>query len=102
MTRFSLLAALLAAVVLAAGCGGDSSGSSVPTTVPKGDVAVVGDREITVDQLDKQIAEKIRAAKIAKQKLPKAGTPEYDQQVVQPVVAALVFRAQLENIADQL
>jgi parvulin-like peptidyl-prolyl isomerase len=102
MTRFSLLAALLAALALVAGCGGDSSGSSVPESVPKGDVAVVGDHEIPVSQLDKEIAQKIRAAKIAKQKVPKAGTAEYDQAVVQPVVQTLVFRAQLQDIADQL
>ncbi len=102
MRSFSLLAALLVALLIAAGCGGGSSGTSAPTTVPKGDVAVVGSREVTVKQLDTQVSQKLRAAKIAKQKVPKPGTDTYQQQVVQPVVDALVFDAQLENIADQL
>ncbi len=55
MRSFSLLAALLVALLIAAGCGGGSSGTSAPTTVPKGDVAVVGSREVTVKQLDTQV-----------------------------------------------
>src|SRR5439155_405829 len=79
-------------LVAASACGG-GSGSGSNVSVPSGDVAIVGDRTITVDQLDRQIELRVRAAKIQKQQLPKAGTQAYRQQVVQPLVDRLVFNA---------
>jgi foldase protein PrsA len=101
MARFSRLAALLAAMVLAAGCGGGGS-NAASGAIPKGAVAVVGKRAISKHTLDQQITQKLRADKIAKQKDPKPGTPEYQTQVVQPVLRSLVLGAELRNIAAQL
>src|SRR5262245_18591241 len=100
MRRFLLLFALLASLSVAAACGDDSSGGSV--SVSDDLVAVVGDREITVAQLDRQIELRQKAAEIGKEELPKAGSAEYRTQVVQPLVDQLVTAAQVENIAKEL
>jgi foldase protein PrsA len=88
-------------LLLASACGGGSSSSS-NTSVPKDGVAIVGDKTITVAQLDHGIEQRIAAAKVSKQQLPKAGTQAYRDQVVQPLVDRLVFNAQVENIAEKL
>jgi len=88
-------------VLAAAACGNDSSSSS-NVSVPAADVAIVGDREITVSTLDHQIEQRVAAAEAQKQKLPKPGTQAYRDQVVDPLVGRLVFNAQVENIAAKL
>jgi hypothetical protein len=100
MTRFriSLLTLLVAAIALSAGCGGGGATS----TLKSGDVAVVGDRHITQDELDHQITLKIHSAKVDKQTVPQQGTAAYKTQIVDPVVSRLVLEAQLENIAAKL
>jgi hypothetical protein len=101
MTRFrSLILLLVATLALAASaCGGSSGGS---TSVPADVVALVGDQQVTVDQLDQQIQLRLNAAKADGQTMPKVGTAEYRTQVVQPVVDTLVFNLQVEAIAKKL
>jgi hypothetical protein len=100
MRRF--FPAFLVVLLLAAtACGGGGSSSS-DVSVPAGDVAIVGDREIPVSTLDQQIEQRIAAAAAQKQDLPKPGTQAYRDQVVQPLVDRLVFNAQVENIAEKL
>jgi hypothetical protein len=100
MTRFriSLLTLLVAVIALSAGCGSGGASSSLKSD----DVAVVGDRHITKDELDHQVTLKIQSAKVDKQTVPKQGTSDYQTQVIQPIVSRLVIEAQVENIADEL
>lgn len=100
MTRFriSLLLLLVAAIALSAGCGGGGATS----TLSSDDVAVVGNRHITQEELDRDIAFKIHAAKVDKQPVPKQGTADYRTQIIDPVVQRLVIEAQVENIAEEL
>lgn len=101
MTRFrSLILLSLAAFALAASACGSSSGGS--TSVPSDMVATVGDQQISVAELDRQIELRVNAAKADGQSLPKVGTADYRTQVVQPVVDTLVFNAQVEAIAKKL
>ena len=100
-SRTSLICLLLAVLAVAvSACGGDGGSGSV--SVGDDLVAVVGDREITVEQLDRQIELRVNAAEVDGQNTPEPGTDAYRQQVVQPVVDALVFNAQVENIAADL
>jgi SurA N-terminal domain/PPIC-type PPIASE domain len=101
MRRFFPAIVAILVLLAAPACGG-GSGSGSNVSVPAGDVAIVGDRTITVAQLDRQIELRVRAAKIQKQQLPKSGTQAYREQVVQPLVDRLVFNAQVENIAKNL
>ncbi len=100
MTRFriSLLTLLVAVIALSAGCGSGGSSSSITSD----DVAVVGDRHITKEQVDHQVELKLKSAQVDKQTVPKPGTADYRTQVVDPVVARLVTEAQIENIAAEL
>src|SRR5437764_10756974 len=100
MARFrsALLSLLVAAVALSAGCGGGGATS----TLKSGDVAVVGDRHITQDQLDHQITLKIQSAKVSKQTVPKQGSAAYRTEIIDPIVQRLVIEAQIENIAAEL
>ena len=68
MTRFriSLLTLLVAVIALSAGCGSGGSSSSITSD----DVAVVGDRHITKDQLDHQVELKLKSAQVDKQTVP--------------------------------
>lgn len=105
MTRKSplLIALLVALVTLASACGGGSSGdSSASAALAEGDIAVVGDRHITREDLDHQIELRLNAAKVDNTPVPKVGTEEYKQQVVIPIVQRLVTNAEIENIAEKL
>jgi foldase protein PrsA len=102
MRRFAPLLLTLAVVVsLAAACGGGSSSSST-AKLASNDVAVVGPIHITKGDLDHQIALRVKAAQVQKQKLPAAGSATYQSQVVDPIVQRLVTNAQVQNIADEL
>src|SRR4051794_26067020 len=101
MRRSPLLPLLILVTALAGACGGGSSGGSSSATVPQGAVAVVGDREVTVSDLNHLIQVRLSALKQQNTKLPKAGTDAYNTQVVQPLVGFLVFQAQVHNIAKQ-
>src|SRR4029450_3417486 len=94
----------IAAVAPACG-GGDDDGGEQAVSVPDGAVAVVGDREISQDQLEHQISLKLQSLKVQGTKpkdIPKEGSQTYRTQIVQPLVDSLVFAAQLENIAEKL
>jgi hypothetical protein len=103
MSRFRIILplVLLTAVAVSASCGGGSSGGS-SASLASGDVAVVGDTHITKDQLDQLVTFQVNSAKIAKQKVPAAGTAAYKTQVVDPILQNLVTNARVENIAKEL
>jgi len=79
-----------------------ASSRSSATTVPSSDVAIAGNRTVTVADLNKLIALRLRAAKVSGQKVPKAGSATYRSEVVTPAVQQLVQEAQVQNIADEL
>jgi|tagenome__1003787_1003787.scaffolds.fasta_scaffold20829085_2 hypothetical protein len=99
--RIILPLALLTAVAVSAACGGGSSGGS-SASLESGDVAVVGDTHITQKQLDQLVAFQVNSAKVAKQKIPAAGTATYKTQVVDPILQRMITNAQVDNIAKQL
>jgi hypothetical protein len=89
-------AALLGALVLvAAGCGHDS------TAVPPGAIAVVGDRPVPRRALDVQLAESRRAYAARGRAFPKPGTHSY-RRLQDTAVRLLVDRVQLELAAQKL
>ena len=98
MTRLLKTLPLLALVVAAVACGSSSSSSSVSGD----DVAVVNDQHITKSQLDEQIALLVASAKAGGQTVPKAGTTDYKQKVIQPSVQQLVLNAEIEQIAKDM
>jgi foldase protein PrsA len=106
MRRFpSLLLTAVGVLALASACGGGGSAASVASLNSSGDnpdVAVVGTIHITRSELDHQISLRQKAAAVQKQTLPKAGSANYQSQVVQPILQRLVTNAQVQNIADQL
>src|SRR4029078_2214427 len=65
-------------------------------------VAVVGDTHITKDQLDQLVTFQVNSAKVAKQKIPAAGTADYKTEVVDPILQRMITNAQVENIAKEL
>ena len=99
MRRFLIVLTLTCLVAVAAACG---SGGSDSTSVGKDDVAVVGDRTITVDQLNRQIELAKKTAEVNGQKIPEVGTKEYHDSLVAPIVDRMVLNAQIENIAAEL
>jgi len=95
--RFFLpLLALIAAVGLAAGCGG-SSKKSVPTNA----VAVVGNDTITKTQLNTLIAGAQRNYKARKTAFPKPGTTQY-KSIQDQAVSYLVQEDELGQKAKDL
>jgi peptidyl-prolyl cis-trans isomerase SurA len=103
MTRirsFTFALFAVALIVFAAACNSSSSDSS--TTVGKNDVAVVGDRTITVDQLNNEIKVRLASMKAQGQNPPKPGTSTYQTEIVQASVTRLVQLAQLANIAANM
>ena len=101
MKRYVLL--VLAVVCIAVPAVGlYASTRSSASTVPAGDVAIAGKREVTVSQLNRLIAMRVHAAKVSGQPVPKAGSSAYRTEVVNPAVQELVQEAQVQNIADQL
>lgn len=95
--RIALLAALSSVVVLvAAGCGGGSGGS-----LGSGVVATVDGQEVTQAQLDEVIAQAESRLEAQGQKIPAAGSQEY-QALQQNALQYLVQRIQYAQKADEL
>ena len=92
---FALLAVAL--VVFAAACNSDSKPK--PVTVGPNDVAVVGNRVITIPQLNNEIKVRLASMKAQGTNPPKPGTSTYQTEIVQASVTRLVQLAQLANIA---
>ena len=63
---------------------------------------MVGDTHITKDQLDQLVTFQVNSAKVAKQKIPAAGTAAYKTEVVDPILQRMITNAQVENIAKEL
>jgi hypothetical protein len=95
MTRLLKTLPLAVLIVAAAACGSSSSSSSLSS----GDVAVVNGQHITKTQLDQQIALLVASAKAGGQTVPKAGSTEYKQKVIQPAVQQLVLNQEVLQIA---
>ena len=99
-SRIVQLAACVAALgLLATGCGGSSSSSS--GSIGNGVVAVVNGEEITQEQLDALVEGALNRQKATGQKVPTAGSQEY-QALQQSAVQYLVQRAELEQGAAKL
>jgi foldase protein PrsA len=92
-----LTIAALSALALAAGCGGNGNGGSLASGV----VATVAGDEITQAQLDEVIAQAQDRLEAQGQKIPAAGSQEY-QAFQQNALQYLVQRAQFEQQADKL
>jgi parvulin-like peptidyl-prolyl isomerase len=95
--RFLPLFALLAVVVLAAGCGGGGSKKSVPT----GSVAVVGSADITKSEFT-LLMDGTKSAYVArKTAFPKPGTTQY-KTLQDQTMKYLVQQSELEQKAKTL
>ena len=99
MRHLSLLLLALPLVLLAAACGGGGSGSG--GSVPKEDVAVVGDDHITRETLDRRMGQAKCSYDLQKRTFPKAGSAEF-QAVQQQILQNLVQRAELAQKAPGL
>jgi parvulin-like peptidyl-prolyl isomerase len=91
----TLLLALVALAVFAAGCGGDSE------EVPRDAVAVIDGSEVPKTEFDALISQAQSSYKAQKRDFPKAGTPEYNtlkNQAVQFLVQRTVFELQAEEL----
>jgi foldase protein PrsA len=84
-------------LLFAAACGGGGSGGSVP----KEDVAVVGDDHISRDTLDRRMAQAKCSYDLQKKTFPKAGSPEF-QAIQQQILQNLVQRAEFAQKAPSL
>ena len=91
---FSVLALSLAALLIAAACGGSDS-------VPNDSVAVVAGEDIKRSDFDALLNQAKASYKAQKRDLPKAGTPEYTTLKNQ-IVQFLVQRVQFEQKAEEL
>jgi parvulin-like peptidyl-prolyl isomerase len=85
----------LAAVLLAAGCGGDSA------SLGGGDVAVVGSTHIKKTQFDALMSQAKNSFKSQNRPFPKAGTQEF-QTLKNQAVTLLVQQAEREEKAKDL
>jgi parvulin-like peptidyl-prolyl isomerase len=94
----SLLALLAAMAIAAAGCGGGGGGGG---SLASGVVANVAGDEITQSELDEVIAQAQDRLEAQGQKIPAAGSQEY-QAFQQNALAFLVQRAQFEQQAKKL
>jgi parvulin-like peptidyl-prolyl isomerase len=90
--RFLPVALLLAAVLVAAGCGGGGNKQSVPSDA----VAVVGGTPITKAQFNFLIAGARNQAKATHATFPKAGTADY-KTLQDKAMAYLVQESELEQ-----
>lgn len=97
LTR-TALAAVLAASFVVAGCGGGGSGGG---SLGSGIAANVAGEEISQTQLDEVIAQAESRLKSQGQKIPAAGSQEY-QAFQQNALQFLVQRVQFEQKAEEL
>lgn len=93
--RLPILTLALAAVLLAAGCGGDSA------SLGGGDVAVVGSTHIKKTQFDALMSQAKNSFKSQNRPFPKAGTQEF-QTLKNQAVTLLVQQAEREEKAKDL
>src|SRR5262245_38777140 len=98
MRRLSLLLLGVPLVLFAAACGGGGSGGG---SVPKEDVAVVGDDHISREALDRRMSQAKCSYDAQKKTFPKAGSPEF-QAIQQQILQSLVQRAELAQKAPSL
>jgi foldase protein PrsA len=99
MTRFfRFVFPLLCVGVLAAGCGGGGGGTA---SLGGGDVAVVGEQQVTKDQFQALMGRAKKSYAAQKRKFPKPGTQEYENLKGQ-AVDFLVQRAEFEDEADNM
>lgn len=98
MIRLLKILPLVVLVVAAVACGSSSSSSSLSSD----DVAVVNGQHITKAQLDEQIAMVVASAKAQGQTVPKAGSTEYKQKVIQPSLQQLVQNAEFNMVAADM
>jgi parvulin-like peptidyl-prolyl isomerase len=91
----ALLAVVLVAAFIAAGCGSENQ------SVGANDVAVVGDRSITKEEFDQLIDRARENYKKNKQEFPAAGTPQY-VALRRQAMQFLVQREQFEQKAEEL
>ncbi len=89
---------VLAAVLLAAGCGGSSNESA---SLGNQDVAAVGSEQITKAQFAALMARADKSYQAQKRSFPKAGTREYENLKGQ-AVDFLVQRAEFEDEASNM
>jgi parvulin-like peptidyl-prolyl isomerase len=82
--------------LLAAACGGTST-----ATLGSGDVAVVGDQQVSKDQFQALMARAKKSYDQQKRPFPKAGTAEYEQLKGQ-AITFLVQQAEVEEQAKKL
>jgi parvulin-like peptidyl-prolyl isomerase len=95
MTRFRRFVLPLACIaLLAAGCGGGGTAN-----LGSGDVAAVGDQQVSKDQFKALMARAKKSYSAQKRKFPKAGTREFENLKGQ-AVDFLVQRAEFEDEAD--
>jgi parvulin-like peptidyl-prolyl isomerase len=92
--RLVLALFVLAAALLAAGCGGSSN-------VPTGSIAVVNGTQISRSELDSWLTQAKKSYQATNQPFPKAGTAEY-QNLQTQFVAALVQREEFQQAAKDL
>lgn len=93
LPRSLVLSIAAAALLVAAGCTGDSGG------VPSDAVAVVGEQTVTKSELDRLLNQARASAKESRRPFPKRGTAQY-RQIREQLVQFLVRRAQLAAEAE--
>jgi hypothetical protein len=102
-TRLAAIAAAVALAALsAAGCGGgDDDARPEPSDVPDNSVAVVGETEITRDELDKRVAalRRVQSRPVTTKGNKPAPAPANANQLEQQALATLVLAAALEQEA---
>jgi parvulin-like peptidyl-prolyl isomerase len=102
---FLVVPVLVAAIGIAAGCGGGGDDQAATTqssqTVPADAVAVVAGTPVTKAEFDRFFAQREKASEAQGQEFPAAGTPEY-VQLQNQAVDFLVQRIELAKEAESL
>ncbi len=100
--RIALIPLLAVGLLVAAGCGGSSKGSSGGGTSLPGDaIATVAGKPVTRAELDELLDVTQSSYKQQKRDFPKAGTPEYTA-LQQQAAAYLVTQEEYEQEAKRL
>ena len=101
---FLVVPVVLAAVAIAAGCGGggdEPAATQSSENVPADAVAVVADTPVTKAEFDRFFTQREKAAEAQGQPFPDAGTPEY-VDLQNQAVDFLVQRIELAKEAESL